>query len=250
MTKASYSNRFPAPEGGGGGYAGVLPVDSTAGDGVEALQRTMESAARHLLVLRFTLFNMATFALLGAAWARGWIDAVLTADDTGLSLGIFFVFLVGLAICAWRIWEISAELEQAQARRPRAGSRSEGYLVAIVGRDSGSRAIEASRLKLTVSARISPVQHLSNSLVILGLIGTVIGFIIALSGVDPSTAGNVDAITPMVAELIHGMSVALYTTLVGAVLHLWLKINFLMLLGGSVSLIDRLVGRGERDARP
>jgi hypothetical protein len=38
----------------------------------------------------------------------------------------------------------------------------------------------------------------------------VIGFIIALSGVDPATAGDVNAIGPMVSALIGGMSVALY----------------------------------------
>jgi biopolymer transport protein ExbB/TolQ len=90
---------------------------------------------------------------------------------------------------------------------------------------------------------------MANSLVLLGLVGTVVGFIIALSGVDPQSAGNVDSIAPMVSELIHGMSVALYTTLVGAVLHLWLKVNYLILSGGAVRLIDRLVARGEGHAR-
>jgi len=119
----------------------------------------------------------------------------------------------------------------------------------VAGRDSGSRAIAASQLKLVLSNSISIVHHIANSLVLLGLVGTVVGFIIALSGVDPQTAGNVDSIAPMVAELIHGMSVALYTTLVGAVLHLWLKVNYLILSGGAVRLLDRLVARGEADAR-
>ncbi|MGB0551804.1 MAG: MotA/TolQ/ExbB proton channel family protein [Alphaproteobacteria bacterium] len=54
----------------------------------------------------------------------------------------------------------------------------------------------------------------------LGLVGTVIGFIVALSGVDPESVCGASAAGPMVTKLILGMSIALYTTLVGAVLYL------------------------------
>ncbi len=238
-----------APDGRGGGYAGVLPVDAGGQDAGLAFRQTLDAANRHLLALRFAVLNVAGFAFLGAAWVQGWIGKVLGADDTGLSLGIFLVFLAGLGICAQRIWQVSTELEQAGAPRPAYGSRSARYLSEIAGRDSASRATAAASLKLVLSSHIGCVLHIANSLVLLGLVGTVVGFIIALSGVDPQTAGNIDAIAPMVSELIHGMSVALYTTLVGAVLHLWLKVNYLILSGGAVRLIDRLVARGEGHAR-
>lgn len=248
MTHRGQRDPHLAPDGAGGGYAGVLPVAARPATGGDAIGRAVRSASRHLLLLRFALFNTAAAALLGAAWMRGWVDAVLAADDTGLSLGIFLVFLAGLALCAIRVVEVSRELEEARAPRPRSGSRAADYLATVAGRDSGSRATEGARLKLRFSARIAPVHQFANSLVLLGLTGTVVGFIIALSGVDPSAAGSVDAIAPMVAELIHGMSVALYTTLVGSVLHLWLKVDSLILAGGTAQLTDRLVGRGERDA--
>jgi hypothetical protein len=74
----------------------------------------------------------------------------------------------------------------------------------------------------------------------------VIGFIIALSGVEAEQAGDVSSIAPMVSQLIEGMSVALYTTLVGAVLNLWLMVNYQLLAGGTVSLINEIVELGER----
>ncbi len=40
-------------------------------------------------------------------------------------------------------------------------------------------------VRLKVSNRIAFVNYKANSLVFLGLVGTVIGFIVALSGVDP-----------------------------------------------------------------
>lgn len=249
MRRPVQSSRNFAPDGTGGGYAGVLPIGGARDDTAPTLRKALDTSRSHLLALRFALFNVAAFALLAAAWSQGWVDTILAADDTGLSLGIFLVFLSGLAICAQRIWRIGEELEQAHAPRPATSSQVARYLDDISGRDSGSRALAASRLKLVLSGHIAVVLHVANSLVLLGLVGTVVGFIIALSGVDPQSAGNVDSIAPMVSELIHGMSVALYTTLVGAVLHLWLKVNYLILSGGAVRLIDRLVARGEDHAR-
>jgi len=65
----------------------------------------------------------------------------------------------------------------------------------------------------------------------------VIGFIIALSGIDANKAQSVAAIAPMVSTLIAGMSTALYTTLVGSVLNLWLMANYQILAHGTVRLI-------------
>ena len=99
-------------------------------------------------------------------------------------------------------------------------------------------------MRLTLSHRIAVVRHIANSLVLLGLIGTVIGFIIALSGVDPEKASQFESISPMVSTLIQGMSTALYTTLVGAVLNLWLMTNYQMLATGTVRLITTLQEHG------
>ena len=60
-------------------------------------------------------------------------------------------------------------------------------------------------LRLKVSNRIAFVNYKANSLVFLGLVGTVIGFIVALSGVDPGTISIAKAVGPLVANLIQGM---------------------------------------------
>ena len=109
--------------------------------------------------------------------------------------------------------------------------------------------MEISALKAKLGQRIAVVRHLANSLVLLGLIGTGLGFVIALSGVDPEQVGDVRNIAPMVSELISGMSVALYTTLVGSVLNLWLMMNYRILAGTTVRLATDLIALGERHAR-
>ena len=100
-----------------------------------------------------------------------------------------------------------------------------------------------------MGTNVSVIRQLANGLVFLGLIGTVIGFIIALSGVDPETAAQFDSVANTVATLISGMSVALYTTLVGAILYVWLIVNHRILTSGVVSLISAIVELGEARER-
>ncbi|MFQ5973844.1 MAG: MotA/TolQ/ExbB proton channel family protein [Alphaproteobacteria bacterium] len=227
----------------------VVPIAHER-DVLDAPDTSAAGTLRYLLVLRFTVFNVAAFALLGAAYMRGWIDTVVEAEDTGLSAGIFLIFLFGLAVCARKVWQVSVEQNCVRNFDPCRRSWAASYLAEVANRGSGSRSITASTLRVTVANRIAIVRHVANSLVLLGLVGTVLGFIIALSGVDPSAAADVRAIAPMVTELIRGMSVALYTTLVGAVLNLWLTVNYHILAGGAVKLVAALVGLGEANARP
>lgn len=204
---------------------------------------------RYLLTLRFVLINLVGFALLGVAYVQGLLGMVLAADQTYLSVLIFLVFLGGLAICARKVWQTSRELNYVRAFDPLSASRAAEYIARLRGRSGDSRGILATSLRLKLTQRVAVVRHVAGSLVILGLIGTVIGFIIALSGVEPERASDVTAITPMISTLIAGMSTALYTTLVGSVLNIWLMINYQMLAGGTVKLITALFEFGEEHAR-
>jgi hypothetical protein len=214
-----------------------------------ALTEGDPAARRYLLLLRFTVLNLVALALLGAAWFKGWVDLILAGDSTHQVLLIAAVFAYGLVRCGGKIVVTSAELNQIR-ELPLAGSSPvQAYLQSIRGHDAQSRAISASALKMRLMSRIGSIRHIANTLVFLGLLGTVIGFIMALSGVDAQAAGDVESIGPMVTTLITGMSVALYTTLVGAVLNIWLMINYRLLEGGTVTLLTTIVDLGERHAR-
>lgn len=203
----------------------------------------------YLLVFRFAVINLVGFALLVAAYFEGWIGDILAADSTNLCIATFAVFLGGLGICAARIRHASVELNYIKSVRRPPTSRVAKYLADIDGRSADSRSIIASSLRLKLFSRISPVRHAANSLVFLGLIGTVVGFIMALSVVEPSSAADPSSIGPMVTNLIAGMSVALYTTLVGAVLNVWLMLNYQVLATGTVNLVTATVELGERNAK-
>ena len=202
---------------------------------------------QYLLVLRFALLNLVGFALLGAAYLQGLVDMAIAADRTYLSVVIFFVFVAGLAICARRVWQTSQELNGVRACDTQANAVHELAPLLIRKPDNRRNIIGALRLRL--AHRIAIVRHIANSLVIFGLIGTVLGFIIALSGVDPEHASDINAIGPMVSILISGMSTALYTTLIGAILNVWLMANHQLLAGGTVKLIAAILELTEEHAR-
>ncbi len=208
-------------------------------------ERSPQSAFEYLLVLRFVLFNVCALGVLGVGWANGMVAGVIAADTTQIVVLIAVVFAAGLGLCARRVWQTSIELNAVRSGFPRRGTRVAAYLEQTAGCDGHGRGNLAAALRLKLATRIAPVRHAANSLVLLGLIGTVIGFIIALSGVDPDLASDIGAIGPMVSTLIDGMAVALYTTLTGAVLSIWLMVNYRVLETGTVSLLTQLVERGE-----
>jgi MotA/TolQ/ExbB proton channel family len=74
------------------------------------------------------------------------------------------------------------------------------------------------------------VEWLATHVVRIGLLGTVVGLIIAFSAAKAGGSADLNEIKPMIAAVVDGMYVSLYSTLLGIATNLWLKIN-LRLLG-------------------
>lgn len=201
---------------------------------------------RYLLVARFALINLVAAALTVAVYLQGWLDGMFVRNIVELVLVIVVVFLYGLAQCARKIWQTSVELNHLKLDAPPQNSRADKYLESIYGKQPDVRETSASALRAKLANRIAVVRNTANSLVLLGLIGTVIGFIIALSSVDANATADTESIAPVIGRLINGMSVALYTTLVGSVLHVWLTINHRLLASGTVNLYAAIIDLGER----
>ncbi len=216
--------------------------------GLKSYVKSIADPHRSLLLLRFILLNLFAFALLGVAWSQGYVQMVIDADKTYLSVVIFAVFLIGLVICAQKVWQTNNEIDALNSSQGLNATGVKHLVAAINNPNAESRANLSGSMRMRLAHRISVVRHLGNTLVLLGLIGTVLGFIIALSGVDPETASDVNAIAPMVSMLIKGMSTALYTTLIGSILNVWLMANYQILAGGTVQLIGSLQEAVEQNA--
>lgn len=231
----------------------AVAADGSAMDwpspGLKALGAGASRSFRYVLVLRAAVLNIAALALLGAAFLQGLVIPLFQADTTGTSHLIAAVFVVGLALCARRLTQLSHELNAVKDRAPTSATRAGRFLLQAPCLDPQARASLAAALRLSLGSRIAGIRQLANHLVLLGLIGTVVGFIMALSGVDPDRVGDAAAIAPMVSSLIAGMGVALNTTLVGSILNIWLMLNVRLLEAAAVSLWTQLVELAEEGAR-
>lgn len=63
----------------------------------------------------------------------------------------------------------------------------------------------------------------SESMIVLGFLGTLLGIWTAFSGINTSMVGDVNQVGSVLATLMQGMGAALWTTLTGAYLALWLN---------------------------
>ena len=205
-----------------------------------------QSARRYLLLFRFALTNGAIAAFVAVAILLGWLDAMFQTDSYHIVKLICLVFVIGLHQCGSRILQLSTELNDLARGMVAPGSRAAAYLRSLEDVDRDARGLIAASLKLKLATRLGGIRYLANVLVLLGLIGTVVGFIVALSGISPSTAGDVNSIGPMVSTLLEGMAIALYTTLAGSLLNIWLTLNYRLLEHGTVHYYAQLVELGAR----
>jgi hypothetical protein len=74
------------------------------------------------------------------------------------------------------------------------------------------------------------VQWIATHVVRIGLLGTVVGLIIAFSAAGNGASAEAEQVKAMIGAVVSGMYVSLYATLLGIGTNLWLKIN-LRLLG-------------------
>lgn len=218
-----------------------LRVHGTTGLPIGAVAAQIREGApmnQWLLWSRFAAINLFGAAGLALAWLNGWIETIVQADSSRICILIFLLFLAGLIATAWRIEKVTAELDNIERGR---GGRLDAFRrsVAVSGNANAIRALE-----LRLFGRIAFIRQIGNALVMLGLIGTVVGFVMALNGVDAGRASDAGAIGSMVGSMIRGMGVALYTTLVGSVLNLWLTANYQLLATGTANLAAALIDAG------
>jgi hypothetical protein len=199
------------------------------------------------LLLSFVAVNLLGAALMAAAFAQGWITVLLATDSSGLVRLIMLVFVIGFGWCVGEVVQISQELNAVRSARPRASSETGRFLVKVRCAQRDDRSSLEKAMHERLAARLTPIHHIGGALVLLGLIGTVVGFVMALAAVDPAVVSEVSSVAPMIARLIEGLGVALHTTLVGAVLNIWLMLDYRIVESGMSRLYVGLLERGARD---
>ena len=196
---------------------------------------------RYLLFYRWAALYVVGVTILLVFFLKGLVVPVFLADSSYIVYVISGLFLYGFVLCGYRVWKTSRELNWVKT-----GGR--GKLKDFV--DFSQRAVKESvkeAFELKLFARIAFIKYISSSLVMLGLLGTVIGFIMVLTNIPSNAVGDAAQVGKLVGVLTNGMGVALYTTLVGAITNLWLNANYNMLRTGVVNLIAAILESADND---
>ena len=201
---------------------------------------------KYLLILRYSLINLVGLVFLFVLITQGYVSKAIKADITNMVIVILALFSVGFILAAYRTFWLSRELNHSYLKVLPPNSIVKDFLQNSKKLDASSRSNLAASLRIKLSSKINYIKFMANTLVILGLIGTVIGFIIALSGVDGSVSSNPEEVSKMVSTLIQGMSVALYTTLVGSICSVWLNICYQIMSTGANNLLSKIIELGEK----
>lgn len=205
--------------------------------------------------LTFTGVSVFAFVVL---WYYGLLRDMVVGDRTRISSVIGVLYAACSLHCLVRILTVSRE-GVAAARTARAIADDGGLLAQgaadrlpaglvaghVAGLVAKSQAQGALRLDQTLLLRVLAARlrgsngfgaFASDALMKLGLLGTIVGFILMLSPIGGLDMENREAVHSSMALMSGGMAVAMYTTLAGLVGSILLRIQYLFLDGATAAL--------------
>ena len=219
--------------------------------------------SEHLLLLKALLLWAVVGVAFLAAWHYGLLQRVWIGDSTGLSVAITLVFL-GVATHGSRhVLRLSralnhvADVRETVASEVVSGNRRSwsddlpagcvsDYIRSLrtKAKIGGSRALLDQSLLLDAFEADLRRGHelgwfVADLLLSLGLLGTVIGFVLMLGPMSHLDAADQSAIRAALAAMSGGMAVALYTTLAGLIGGMLLKVQGFLLDGAVQELVRR-----------
>ncbi|MBL8325813.1 MAG: MotA/TolQ/ExbB proton channel family protein [Rubrivivax sp.] len=165
--------------------------------------------------------------VLFVAWwlqARGLWRMLVEGDPSGISLGIAALALLVTLWCGHRARLLARQASPGSAwRRAHAAERLQDATLC------------AQLLADRTHGPHETAWWFCGATLKLGLLGTVVGFIVMASQIGQTASFELDQIQTLLKQMTTGMAIALYTTLVGLIGNLW--------LGLQLMLLDRLADR-------
>ncbi len=232
---------------------------------------SVSSAADGAPLLRWMIFTGACVFATVLLWHYGLIHLMVASDRTYIS-SIIGVLYIGASLhCLWRTIVIGREGDAGRraARRIAAGDvkfAAEGPdmlpgLVADHIRDLARKARTqgAGRLDQTLLLRALADRlrgsngfgaFASDTLIKLGLLGTIIGFIIMLAPIAGLDVADHTLLKSSMGLMGDGMAVAMYTTLAGLVGSILLKVQYYMLDAATARVFSHAVRLTETHVVP
>ena len=216
------------------------------------------SPANRAPLLRWMIFTGASAFAAVLLWRYGLFRLMFAADRTYISSIVCALYVAASLHCLWRTLSISREAEAARrtaAMIAKCGSRfigADGGIaiesdspppsglvmnhirdLALKAQTQGARRLDQTLLLRSLADRLRGSNGFggfaSDTLMKLGLLGTIIGFIIMLAPIAGLDASDKTLMKSSMGLMSDGMAVAMYTTLAGLVGSILLKIQYYML---------------------
>lgn len=227
----------------------------------------------HHLLLTWLIFTGVLIFALFVGWQQGLLQGLYETDRSYISLAITLIYLLVTAHCAMRISSLSYESNQVNNlsdyihRNPHArlnvdnnAASLEGYGPipdSIMNRylrdlayqhradETGSDEIKPSRDLIEVyAARLKGPQEIgwfaTDMMLKMGLLGTIIGFIMMLGSVANVTDFDVTTMQKILQLMSSGMGTALYTTIAGLVCSMLAAAQYYMLDRSADTMLESM----------
>ena len=187
-------------------------------------ESTTRITAHKIFLKSLVLFGVISFvfAVLGT---EGLLALVIESDRSRLSIVIMLIYVIASVHWLLISWDLSCQRVALDLGGDAYGeSRVAHFLKTLT--DAGTRQYEALADRL--QNRHTAGHFIADALLKLGLLGTIIGFILMLLPVAQIEDFDTNLVQQLMVQMSAGMAVALYTTLAGLVTSTLLKLQYLL----------------------
>ena len=229
----------------------------------------LQEQEHHLLLVWLLITGLIFFGLV-VCWDQGLITALVEGDQSRICLVIALLYVIGSAHAAHRLIELSGELnasahasELIKREAPRGPLRYDGtrltigdnttvpdsvmsrHLADLISTSNQDASNENSNLNEAFAETLKGSHEagwfIVDVLLKLGLVGTIIGFILMLGSVADTSSLDVNTMQKVLKQMSSGMGTALFTTLAGLVASMLLGLHYLLADKSADELIRRSI---------
>jgi len=194
------------------------------------------------------------------SYDSGVLADILTGDITRISVIVLLLLFLATVYCGYRSWFLSQQMRMAEQLQAQgfdadlnhffvfeAGkSLIQDYLEGLQKGDPEQDKVILSEVMAERFRGAHQVGWFTAGLVIkLGLLGTVIGFVLMLSSISGLENLDISDIKQLMQQMTQGMGVAMNTTMVGLVSSMLLGLQYLLLDRCADQVVTKGVNLGQ-----
>lgn len=218
----------------------------------------LKQTFHYRLLLHWGIYLGIMAFLLWLSWELGFLYVIFSTDPTHMTWLIAAFFLGGTIHCGVRAVYLSTQINAilditaAHSCWRAHESLPANFLRSVQKSLQAQQPMEQNtpdpenQLLTDIFAEEARSQHefgwfVTSLLVKLGLLGTVIGFVLMLKPLGALESFDVSNIQTLLANMTSGMGVALYTTLLGLIGSMMLSFQYLLMDRAADELVARTV---------